>query len=119
MTRFGALARSRLADHRPHPAPRRRGRAPDRTRALSREEITALLAREDLPLRERTLWRLLYESAARIGEVLGLDVEVLDLRNRCAKVRRNSNAVDVIVWQTGTARLLPGCSRDAPVARCS
>ena len=86
---------------------RRRGRAPDRTRALSREEITALLAREDLPLRERTLWRLLYETAARAGEVLALDVEDLDLRNRCAKVRRKGNAVDVIVWQTGTARLLP------------
>jgi integrase len=86
---------------------RRRGRAPDRTRALSREEITALLAREDVPLRERTLWRMLYETAARASEVLALDVEDLDLRNRCAKVRRKGNAVDVIVWQTGTARLLP------------
>lgn len=36
-----------------------------------------------------------------------LDVEDLDQRNRCARVRRNGNAVDVIVWQTGTARLLP------------
>jgi integrase len=86
---------------------RRRSRVPDRTRALSREEITALLAREDVPLRERTLWRMLYETAARASEVLALDVEDLDLRNRCAKVRRKGNAVDVIVWQTGTARLLP------------
>jgi integrase len=31
----------------------------------------------------------------------------LDLPNRCAKVRRKGNAVDVIVWQTATARLLP------------
>jgi integrase/recombinase XerC/integrase/recombinase XerD len=38
---------------------------------------------------------------------LALDVEDLDQRNRCAKVRRKGNAVDVIVWQTGTARLLP------------
>jgi integrase len=50
---------------------------------------------------------MLYESAARAGEVLALDVEDLDQRNRCAKVRRKGNAVDVIVWQTGTARLLP------------
>ena len=91
----------------PSRALRRRGRAPDRTRSLGRAEITALLGREELPLRERTLWRLLYESAARAGEVLALDVEDLDLRNRCAKVRRKGNAVDVIVWQTGTARLLP------------
>lgn len=27
--------------------------------------------------------------------------------NRCAKVRRKGGPVDVIVWQTGTARLLP------------
>jgi integrase/recombinase XerC/integrase/recombinase XerD len=86
---------------------RRRGRAPDRTRALSREEITDLLGRDDTALREKTLWRMLYESAARAGEVLALDVEDLDQRNRCAKVRRKGNAVDVIVWQTGTARLLP------------
>jgi integrase len=86
---------------------RRRGRAPDRTKALSRAEIEALLAREDLGLRERVLWRLLYETAARAAEVLALDVEDLDLRNRRAKVRRKGNAADVIVWQTATARLLP------------
>jgi integrase len=86
---------------------RRRGRAPDRTKALSRADIEALLGRDDLGLRERTLWRLLYETAARAGEVLALDVEDLDLRNRCAKVRRKGGAVDVIVWQTATARLLP------------
>ena len=41
--------------------------------------------RRDLGPRERTLWRLLYETAARAGEVLALDVDELDLRNRCAK----------------------------------
>ncbi len=86
---------------------RRRGRAPDRTKALARDQIEALLSREDLGLRERTLWRLLYETAARAGEILALDVEELDLRNRCAKVRRKGGAADVIVWQTATARLLP------------
>jgi integrase len=86
---------------------RRRGRAPDRTKALSRDQIETLLGREDIALRERALWRMLYETAARAHEVLALDVEELDLRNRCAKVRRKGNAVDVIVWQTATARLLP------------
>ena len=36
-----------------------------------------------------------------------LDVEDLDLPNRCARVRRKGGAIDIIVWQTGTARLLP------------
>jgi integrase/recombinase XerC/integrase/recombinase XerD len=74
---------------------------------LSRTEIDELLAREDVALREKTLWRMLYETAARASEVLSLDVDDLDLRNRKAKVRRKGGAVDVIVWQTATARLLP------------
>jgi integrase/recombinase XerC/integrase/recombinase XerD len=86
---------------------RRRGRAPDRTKALARDQIEALLEREDLALRERTLWRMLYETAARASEVLALDIGDLDPRNRCAKVRRKGNVVDVIVWQTATSRLLP------------
>ena len=85
----------------------RRKTAPDRDRALSRAQIERLLADEKIPLRERTLWRLLYESAARSAEVLRLDVEDLDLPNRRARVRRKGGAIDVIVWQTGTARLLP------------
>ncbi len=34
-------------------------------------------------------------------------MEGLDLPNRLAKVRRKGGALDVIVWLTGTARLLP------------
>jgi integrase len=63
--------------------------------------------RDDIGLREKTLWRMLYESAARAGEVLALDIEDLDLANRRARVRRKGGAIDIIVWQTGTARLLP------------
>lgn len=78
-----------------------------RDRALSRAQIEELLTREDVPIRERTLWRMLYETAARSAEVLSLDVEDLDLPNRRATVTRKGGARDVIVWQTGTARLLP------------
>lgn len=86
---------------------RRRGRAPDRTRALGSADIEALLDM-DVPIREKTLWTMLYETAARSSEVLALDIEDLDRRNRRSKVTRKGSAVDVIVWQTGTARLLPG-----------
>jgi integrase/recombinase XerC/integrase/recombinase XerD len=85
----------------------RRKPRPDRSRALSRAEVEQLLTREDIGLRERALWRMLYETAARSAELLALDVEDLDLPNRRARVRRKGGAVDVIVWQTGTARLLP------------
>jgi integrase/recombinase XerC/integrase/recombinase XerD len=85
----------------------RRKPRPDRARALSRAEVGQLLTREDISLRERTLWRMLYETAARSAEVLALDVEDLDLPSRRARVRRKGGTIDVIIWQTGTARLLP------------
>lgn len=81
--------------------------APDRSRALSRAEVEELLTRDGISLRERTLWRLLYETAARSAEVLRLDIEDLDLPNRRARVRRKGGAMDWVIWQTGTARLLP------------
>jgi integrase len=50
---------------------------------------------------------MLYETAARAEEVLALDVDDLDLRNRRAKVRRKGGAADIIVWRTATVRLPP------------
>jgi len=48
---------------------RRRQRAADRSRALARSDVVRLLTREEIGIRERTLWRLLYETAARSAEV--------------------------------------------------
>jgi integrase len=56
----------------PTRALRRRGRAQDRTRALTRADIEDLLNRDGLALREKPPWRMLYETAARAGEVLAL-----------------------------------------------
>lgn len=86
---------------------RRRRRPLDHTRALSRPDVQALLTRVDIALRDKTLWRILYETAARISEILSLDVPDLNLATHQARVRRKGGAADVIVWQTGTARLLP------------
>src|SRR6266702_1613903 len=87
--------------------------------AFSRSEVDQLLTRKNISLRERTLWRMLYETAARSAEVLALDVEDLDLPNRQARVRRKGGALDIIVWQTGTARLLPRLLKDRKTGRCS
>ncbi len=85
---------------RARPAP------PDTSKALSRDRVTEILG-ADAPLRERVLWHMLYESSARAEEVLMLDVPELDTANRCAVVTRKGGAREVVVWQTGTARLLP------------
>src|SRR6266700_4914962 len=78
----------------------------DDSRALTRAQVTTVLGLE-VALRERVLWQMLYETAARAEEVLMLDVPHLAPANRRAVVTRKGGAKDVVVWQTGTARLLP------------
>ena len=85
----------------------RRKVAASRDRAIPRDVLDALLADQRIALRERTLWRLLAESAAREAEVLGLDVQDLDMPHNRAKVVRKGGAADVIVYRSGTAMLLP------------
>jgi integrase/recombinase XerD len=85
----------------------RRREHPDRTRALTRRQIESLWQRTDIGVREKTLWRLLYETAARAGEILGLDVTDLDLASKRARVRSKGGATEWVFWQTGAARLLP------------
>jgi integrase len=90
----------------PGDAERRKEHA-DRTRALPRARIERLLSRRDIPLREKTLWRMLYETAARASEILALNVEDLDVEQRRAPVRFKGGDVEFVYWDTGTAHLLP------------
>ena len=57
-------------------------------------------------MRERALWRLLYDSAARAEEVLGLDVPDLDLGNRRARAHTKGGHIRPLHFQTAAARLL-------------
>jgi integrase len=75
-------------------------------RAIPEAELLAFLTAEH-PLRDKTLWWLLYESAARAGEVLALDIADLDLRRRRAVVIGKGGRAELIGWETKTARLLP------------
>jgi integrase len=84
----------------------RRPETRDRTRAIARPAVEALWDRRGIPLREKTLWRLLYESAARADSVLALDVEDLDLPAKRGKITAKGDVVRWIHWP-GTARLLP------------
>jgi len=78
----------------------------DRGRALGRDQIRQLLTSKQVPLRERLLWTMLYETGARVNEVLSLDLEGLDRANMQARVTRKGGAADTIVWKTATKRLL-------------
>ena len=85
--------------------------------ALTRRQVAALW-RLDVPLREKTLWRMLYETAARAEEILGLDAEDLELPDKRARVISKGGMTEWVHWQTGTALLLPrllGARRRGPV----
>ncbi|MEV3923471.1 tyrosine-type recombinase/integrase [Actinomadura coerulea] len=85
----------------------RRPEKRDRTRSIDRHTVEALLADPSVPLREKTLRRLAYESAARADEVLALNIEDLDLANKRGQITAKGGDTRWIHWQSGTARLLP------------
>jgi len=79
----------------------------DHTRSMPHDELDRLFTRRDVSLRDRCLWRLLYETGARANEVLNLDVEDVDLDNKRAYTVRKGGDRDMLHFQTGSARLLP------------
>ncbi|MDE0170483.1 MAG: site-specific integrase [bacterium] len=83
-----------------------RTRTVDRTRSIPYPALDALIRRRSVPLREKALWRMLYETAARASEVLALDVEDLDRPQRRARVRSKGGDTDLIFWASATSRLL-------------
>jgi integrase len=86
---------------------RRTARQADTARAIPYGDLEALWGRKNVALREKVLWRLLYETAARADEVLGLNVGDLDLAERSGRIVGKGGHVERIHWATGTARLLP------------
>jgi integrase/recombinase XerC len=79
---------------------------PDDTRVRSRERIDRLIADKRRPLEDRTLWAMLYSTAARAEEVLRLNVEDLDRANRRARTIRKGGKADELLYDIRTARML-------------
>ena len=90
------------------------------TPARPKVMVDRLIARREVPLREKTLWRMLYETCARAEEILGVNIEDLDLPGRRAPVKakgaaarrrggrtREDFVLETVYWDAGTARLLP------------
>jgi integrase len=85
----------------------RRTEPADRTKAIAVSSLERLFRRQDVALREKCLWRLLYETAARAEEVLSADVGNLDVENKRLRVVRKGGDTDWLFFQSGSARLLP------------
>lgn len=86
---------------------RRRTEDERRQRPLQRDVLDELWMLPGIPVRERLLWRIAYETWARAEELLGLDLTDLDLGRRQADVRGKGGDIEQVWWSTGTARLLP------------
>ncbi|NEA59644.1 site-specific integrase [Streptomyces sp. SID13666] len=104
------------------PAWAKRVAVPDsETSARSKMAVDRLVDRREVHLREKTLWRMLYETAGRAEEILGVNIEDLDLAGRRCQVKakgartkarrrgqvREDYVLETVYWDAGTARLLP------------
>jgi site-specific recombinase XerD len=76
-------------------------------RAISATRLETLFTDDRHSLRERLLWRMLYETAARAEEILCLNIEDLDPEFRRARLTSKGGAIEYVHWATATARLLP------------
>lgn len=86
----------------------RRRQPDDRTRAIALSSLERLFRRGDVRVREKCLWRLLYETAARAEEVLSCDIPDLDLENKRLRIRRKGGDVDWLHFQSGSRGCCPG-----------
>ena len=98
--------RNRWIDHDPMTLVVRRREPRDQTRTIPHQDLETLWSRRDISLREKTLWRMLYETAARAGEILSLNVDDLDLPRKRAVIIGKGSHKEYVFWASGSARLL-------------
>lgn len=84
----------------PRPVPK------DRDRALPQTTVVTLFDPDRYPLRERSLWSVMYDSSERLSGVLGLNVQEIDWANCFAKVRVKGGDWRYIAWTPATNELL-------------
>ena len=80
------------------------------TPVRSRTAIDRLITRRDIDLRDKTLWRMLYETCARTEELLQVNIEDLDLAGRCCPVK--SKGAKPRTRRRGAAPLRPPPARE-------
>lgn len=86
---------------------RRRTEDERRERPISQDLLADLWKIDGVTARDRLLWRMAYETWARADELLGLNIEDLDVPLRECLVVGKGGDRECIYWSTGTARLLP------------
>lgn len=85
---------------------RRTARQRERSQPITYEELAQLWTAKRIDVREKALWRFLYDTAARAAEALSVDVEDLDLEDYKALVVGKGGNTEAVYFGAGTARLL-------------
>ena len=108
-------------DHDPMTLVIRRREPRDQTKAIPYQDLeAALVTTRHQPAERKALWRMLYETAARAGEILALNVEDLDLSRRRAVIIGKGGHKEYVFWASGAARLsLPIFGLGDAEGRCS
>jgi site-specific recombinase XerD len=88
-------------------------------KAIPLARLETLFTDDRHALRERLLWRLLYDTAARAGEILTLDIGDLDTEFRRARTRGKGGDIDTCTGPPPPPGSCPGCWPAAPPGRCS
>ena len=76
-------------------------------RVIASDQLAEWTSDPSVGLRERLLWQMLYDSAARASEILNLDIEDLDVSNRSAVVIGKGGDAQRVYWTSATARPPP------------
>lgn len=77
-----------------------------RDRSLPQATVVSLFDPDRYPLRERTLWSLLYDSSERLSAVLSLDIDRLNLEGCFGTLRVKGGDTRYIAWTPYTSELL-------------
>lgn len=75
-------------------------------RAVDWHVIERLCTRRDVPLRDKVLYRMLYETSSRASAVLALNVDDLELQDRRAEITQKGGDRLQIAWGDKTAMIL-------------
>ena len=85
----------------------RRREPRDQTRAIPYQRPgNALVPKRHQTCERKALWRMLYETAARAGEILALNIEDMDLARKRAVIIGKGGHKEYVFWASGAARLL-------------
>ncbi len=86
---------------------RRTVEAERQSRPIDVDELTAIWSDRRHRLRDRVFWAMAYDTAARADELLGLDIDNINVENREAIIIGKGGSAERIYWTSTTARLLP------------